>query len=71
MESSKPYTKQPQSIETIYNLGVCAESQSDYTNAMDMYSKADALLESPDDDINAALSRINDVFQALSFVSNR
>lgn len=45
------------SIELIYNLGVCAEVNGDFTRALEYYTTADGKLTQPDAMINRALIR--------------
>ncbi|MET0069452.1 MAG: hypothetical protein ABW096_05385 [Candidatus Thiodiazotropha sp.] len=44
-------------ISLVYNLGVCAEVVADYDRALELYSKADAMLTAPDKVISAARDR--------------
>ena len=45
-------------VAVIFNLGVCAETQSDYAQALHYYHKVDGMLLKPDDIVSEALSRI-------------
>jgi len=48
----------PSQVSVIYNLGLCAETQANYTQALALYRQADGLLSKPDDTVSAALSRM-------------
>ncbi len=50
-----------QSIALIYNLGVCAEVVGDFERATELYSRADAMLTSPNSMISEALVRARNI----------
>ena len=50
----------PNSPSILYNLGVCSEITGDPEKALDLYAKADRLLNTPDDNITKALKRTNE-----------
>ena len=45
-------------LSLLYNLGVCAETQSDYMRALGYYNQADQKLAKPNDTVSEALRRI-------------
>lgn len=54
----------PNSPALIYNLGICSEVVGNLDEALDLYKKADRLLNKPDDDISAALNRVTQAIQS-------
>lgn len=42
----------------VYNAGICAELNGDFNGALDLYRKADRLLQKPDDRTSFAIGRI-------------
>lgn len=44
-------------ISLLYNLGVCAEVVADYDRAIELYSRADAMLTTPDQVVSGARER--------------
>jgi len=53
----------PNSITLLYNMGICAETQGKPEEALALYRQADKMLSKPDDLINKALSRTNDMVE--------
>jgi tetratricopeptide (TPR) repeat protein len=54
----------PNSLNLIFNLGVCREAVADYENALNYYRKADNLSYEPNKMINRALERIRAKIQS-------
>lgn len=48
----------PDSIALLYNIGLCAEAEGEFDNALALYQQADQLLLKPNPLINKALDRI-------------
>ncbi|MCE5194354.1 MAG: hypothetical protein LLF28_02695 [Nitrospiraceae bacterium] len=53
----------PNSSSILYNLGICAEVTGSPEQALDLYKKADRLMNQPDENITAALARVNKAIQ--------
>jgi tetratricopeptide (TPR) repeat protein len=49
----------PNSVSILYNLGICSEVTGELEQALDLYNKADKLLNKPDENITQALRRIS------------
>lgn len=56
-------TISPNSPSLLYNLGICSEVVGNLDEALDLYKKADRLLNKPDDKISAALGRVTQAIQ--------
>jgi len=48
----------PESPSILYHLGVCAEVTGNLNQALELYTKADRLLDKPDDALNSAIMRV-------------
>lgn len=51
-------TFSPNSLSIVYSLGICAEVTGNLEQALDLYTKADRLLSSPNDEVSSALHRV-------------
>jgi len=54
----------PRNLDTVYDLGVCAESEGDYTGALALYRQAQGLATAPDKEISASITRANELAAA-------
>ncbi|MDO8381073.1 tetratricopeptide repeat protein [Phenylobacterium sp.] len=57
-------TAAPGNLDTIYDLGVCAESNGDYVRALALYRQAQGLAPAPDSTIAGAIARADDLQRA-------
>jgi tetratricopeptide (TPR) repeat protein len=53
----------PNAPSVLYNLGICAEVTGDLQQALDLYRKADRLLNKPDDNITVSIARVSEAMQ--------
>ncbi len=53
----------PNSPSILYNLGICSEVTRELEQALELYKKADRLLDKPDDRITAAIGRVSEAIQ--------
>lgn len=56
----------PGNLDTVYDLGVCAESNADFERALILYRKAQALSPTPDKTIAASIARAEDLKAAAA-----
>ncbi|WP_304177785.1 hypothetical protein [Phenylobacterium aquaticum] len=54
----------PRNLDTVYDLGVCAESGGDYAGALVLYRQAQGLATAPDKDIAASIARADQLAAA-------
>lgn len=55
---------QPGNLDTVYDLGVCAESAGDYGKALTLYRQAQRLALAPDNAVNESLARAQNLADA-------
>ncbi len=55
---------QPGNLDTVYDLGVCAESAGDYGKALSLYRQAQRLAPAPDNAVNESLARAQNLADA-------
>ena len=55
---------QPSNLDTVYDLGVCAESAGDYGKALTLYRQAQRLAPAPDTAVNESLARAQNLADA-------
>ncbi len=58
-------------LETIYNLGVCAESRGDFVRALTLYRQALSLAPAPDRTIVASITRAEDLQEAKAALARK
>lgn len=62
-------TAAPGNLDTLYDLGVCAESNGDYVRALALYRQAQSLASASDRDIAASIARADDLQRAKAALS--
>lgn len=55
---------QPGNLDTVYDLGVCAESAGDYGKALTLYRQAQRLSPAPDSAVNESIARAENLSAA-------
>jgi hypothetical protein len=49
---------------TVYNVGICAEANGDFDNALSLYEEASRLTSKPDGDITESIARARNLIAA-------
>lgn len=57
-------TASPNNVDTVYDLGVCAESEGAYAKALGLYRQAQSLGTASDRDVVASIARAQNLMQA-------